>query len=97
MNVVNKVDHVFILNENNIKVLKDYGIKHTKNISILENGCDFMNDNKKAIKNKVFTFGFVGRMLKYKGLENIIQSIKILATKTKKFKVLIIGDGDDLQ
>lgn len=54
-------------------------------------------ETKKEFENKII-ISFVGRLYKWKGVENSIEAIKLLPKELKeKIIFLIIGDGEDFQ
>lgn len=48
---------------------------------------------KKSDKPEIFTYGFLGRIDEFKGIDSIIQAFKIIRDKKVKARMLIIGDG----
>jgi L-malate glycosyltransferase len=74
------------------------GVNPEKCITI-HNGLDtsfFQNVNNKSSITEI-TIGFVGRMVKWKGVHILLRAIEIVQKESKDFKVLIVGDGDERQ
>ncbi|MEK7153114.1 MAG: glycosyltransferase, partial [Patescibacteria group bacterium] len=69
------------------------------NAALLPNGIDLKFWHKdEALQNEVFTFISVSRLETQKGIEYLIKAAAILKQKSKKpFKILIVGDGSQLQ
>jgi glycosyltransferase involved in cell wall biosynthesis len=68
---------------------------HIKSVIYIPNGVDtdFFIPISKNHKNKIFTFLFVGRLENQKGLNYLIEAVKLLASSQANFKVLIVGEG----
>ncbi len=64
-----------------------------KKVLIIPLGVDIKNFSPKKTKNKIFTFLFVGRLIPYKGLENLIKACGIVRGSGKRFVLNIVGDG----
>lgn len=82
--VCNSVKSLLILN------------KYPKNkIHVIFNGVKYKeNNNTNEVKNNTFVFVTLSRLSKEKGILFLLESIKILSTKTSKpFKLVIAGDG----
>ena len=57
---------------------------------------NIVNLNEKILDNKIIPIlGFLGRICEEKGLENIVESSKILDSKNILHKILIAGDIND--
>ena len=68
---------------------------HIKSVTYIPNGVDinFFTAIPKNHKEEIFTFLFVGRLEKQKGVIFLIEAVKLLVSSQKNFKVLIIGEG----
>lgn len=100
-------DEVWTVSEGARQNLIDLGYDETpdRKIRIMENGVDFPRG--RADKDKVAelkreydieghpVFLFVGRLLWYKGIKQILDSLKILWDKGVDFRMMIVGDGAD--
>ncbi|MBI4168286.1 MAG: glycosyltransferase [Candidatus Aenigmarchaeota archaeon] len=64
-----------------------------KKTVIIPLGVDVKTFSPAKTKNKNFTFLFVGRLIPYKGLENLIKACGIVKGSGKKFILNIVGDG----
>ncbi len=68
---------------------------HIKPVIYIPNGVDtkFFTPVSQDHKEEIFTFLFVGRIEKQKGLIYLIEAVKLLVCSQKNFKVLIVGEG----
>ena len=104
--VFNKCDKCIAINSKMIDVFKDYGYKGTP--VIIYNGTDLKPlDNKEEhmtrindiynLKKDDNVLLFVGRITSIKNIFFILDSLKLLKDDGFKFKMLYVGDGDDLK
>ena len=80
------VSHTIKLN-----LLKTFYISKNK-INQINNGVG-IPDNKKSV-SKVLTIGFIGRLIKEKGIFNLLEAVKILTEKRSDFRLIIRGKGE---
>jgi len=68
-----------------------------KKVYIIPNGQDIFDSYPDKNKNRVFTLGYLGRIdIKTKGLDIIIDAVKLLDSQLrKKIKVKIVGGGGE--
>lgn len=101
----NKFDEVFVCSPKVEEQLRSYG--YTKKVSYLPFGTDFNRCDKveeySALANKEFgiaerelVFIYVGRVMKLKRIDFILDSLKILKDKNIKFKFFVVGKGAEL-
>lgn len=101
----NKFDEVFVCSPIVEEQLRSYG--YTKKVSYLPFGTDFKRCDKveeySALANKEFgiaerelVFIYVGRVMKLKRIDFILDSLKILKDKNLKFKFFVVGKGAEL-
>ena len=101
----NKFDEVFVCSTKVEEQLRSYG--YTKKVSYLPFGTDFTKCDKveeySALANKEFgiaerelVFIYVGRVMKLKRIDFILDSLKILKDKNIKFKFFVVGKGAEL-
>ena len=106
VNKLNKCDLVFTVSNNMAKELKNYGF--SGDVTIVRNGTNFKKveniENDKALAREKFhlncasnIFLFVGRIVKYKNLQFILDALKIVKNTNPDFKMLFVGDGQDRQ
>jgi len=106
MKVYNKADSVWTVNNASCEILRMYGYKGK--IEVVRNGTDLKYpDNAQELIDKVDelhglkgqknVFIFVGRIAMYKNLGLMAEALKILNDKGEDFKVLIVGNGFDLE
>lgn len=62
-------------------------------IVVIPPGVDTSRFRPKKIRNKIFIFLFVGRLIPYKGLENLLKACAIAKGGGKKFVLYMVGDG----
>ena len=105
MKVYNKADSVWTVNNASCQVLRDYGYKGK--IEVVRNGTDLKYPNNATeLKEKVNNlhnlhgqknvFIYVGRVAMYKNLGLMADALSVLNQEGQDFKVLIVGDGFDL-
>lgn len=102
---VNTVDEVWAVSDGAGKNLQSLGYKG--DYRVMENGVDFEKGRASAelceklkdsfdIPEDVPIFLFVGRMIWYKNLRLILDSLKILHDRKIDFRMIFVGDGFDL-
>ena len=103
---INAADEVWSVSEGSAESLKNLGYRG--DIMVMPNGTDFpkgkVSDERIVKLNNMFDFTddvpvflFVGRMMWYKNLKLILDTLKILSDKGVKFNAVFIGDGGDRQ
>lgn len=104
-NKLNECDKVCAVSADMNEEIKDYG--YNGDFSVIKNGMMF-NKIKNHEENKILaqqTFNltnsdnvllFVGRIVKIKNLDCILKSLSFLKNKDVNYKMLIVGDGPDL-
>ena len=75
--------------------LSAFNNAHIKPVIYIPNGVDtnFFIPIPKNHKQEMLTFLFVGRLENQKGINYLIEAVKLLVSSQKNFKVLIIGEG----
>jgi glycosyltransferase involved in cell wall biosynthesis len=63
-----------------------------KNIFLVNNGVDVPEYNTPTTSQ--ITFGFIGRLIKEKGIFDLLESVKILASDKLNFRLIIKGKGE---
>ena len=102
----NKFDEVFVCSPLVEEQLRSYG--YTGKVSYLPFGTDFKKcenveelaqkaNEKFGLKKQENVFIYVGRVMKLKRIDFILDSLKILKEKGKVFKFFIIGKGSELK
>lgn len=72
--------------------------KRQNKIVIISPGVNFPNNsNFKKIKNRILFVGQLDKTHHHKGLDYLIEAIKIVKEKIKDVKLNIIGNGDNIQ
>jgi glycosyltransferase involved in cell wall biosynthesis len=105
MKVYNKADSVWTVNNASCQILREYGYKG--NIEVVRNGTDLKYpENATELIDRVNkahdlegqknVFIFVGRIAMYKNLGLMADALKILNEQSEDFKVIIVGNGFDL-
>lgn len=100
---INKADVVCTVSNDMVKELKNYGVK--KSVSVVRNGMIFnreiLDEDIKNIARKKYNITpqnvvllFVGRIVRYKNIDLILDAIKTL--KNHDCKTIFAGGGDDL-
>lgn len=102
--VYEQCDQCFSVNKKIGEIYKEYG--YSKEVKIFQNATDLkLIENKKKsdieinklynIKQDDIVFLFVGRITSVKNIMFIVDVLKILKDKKKKFKMLFVGEGPD--
>ena len=105
MKVYNKADSVWTVNNASCEILRSYGYKG--DIQVVRNGTDLKYPENSAelikkvndlhgLEGQKNVFIFVGRIAMYKNLELMADALKILKDNGEDFKMLIVGDGFDM-
>ncbi|MEX6216484.1 glycosyltransferase [Mammaliicoccus sciuri] len=95
-------DRVIELNLNNKKHIEVFGNGSSNGLNIKAYSKKD-NEIEQEIANKLkgnFVIGYIGRIVKDKGIEDLIKTFKILSNKNYDVKLLVIGsieDGDPIQ
>lgn len=106
---ISACDEVWAVSEGAAENLKSLGFKGE--VIVMENGVDMpkgksseeeINTIKKeyGLNDSIPTYLFVGRMMWYKGIKIILDALKTLQDKDKKFQMLFVGGGiefDDIK
>ncbi len=101
---INHMDEVWVVSEKTADDLREFGYKGK--YRVMRNGTDYPKgradqslineiDRIYRIGSDELVFLFVGRMMWYKNLKIILDSLKILKEKGLKFRMFFIGDGSD--
>jgi glycosyltransferase involved in cell wall biosynthesis len=87
-------DIVLCLNQNILHICyAHYGVNKSK-LHLLENGIDSVLPRTITnIKKSTFTFGYIGSIVSYEGIENLITQFKKIDTHTHDVELLIVGGG----
>ncbi|MBQ6727661.1 MAG: glycosyltransferase [Clostridia bacterium] len=103
--IYNQCDEVFVCSPVVEEQLRSYG--YTGKVSYLPFGTDFkkcenveensvLANKEFGIKERELVFIYVGRVMKLKRIDFILDSLKILKDKGVKFKFFIVGKGAEL-
>ena len=101
---INAVDEVWVVTEGCGQALRKIGYKG--GYTVMENGTDFAYGRaaetdvdtlreKHQIRDGEFVFLFVGRMMWYKNIRLILDSLALLREEGVPFRALLVGDGYD--
>lgn len=102
---INNADEIWVVSEGCGKALRNIGYRG--GYLVMENGTDFKfgkaDDEqikklreKYALRDDEFVFLFVGRMMWYKNIKLILDTLNILKDKGVSFRAFMIGSGFDL-
>ena len=102
----NKFDEVFVCSPAVEEQLRSYG--YTKKISYLPFGTDFNKcdqieefsaraNREFNLKEKELVFIYVGRIMKLKRIDFILDALKIVKAHDIKFRFFVVGKGAELQ
>ncbi len=105
MQVYDNADSVWTVSNRSCQILRDYGYKGK--IEVIRNGTDMKYpENADQLIDKINqthnlyeqenVFLFVGRMVWYKNLKIIVDSLSLIKKSGKKFKMLFVGGGFDI-
>ena len=101
----NRLDEVFVCSPAVEAQLRSYG--YTKKVSYLPFGTDFekceqvekfsaMANEQFGIAERELVFIYVGRVMKLKRIDFILDSLKIIKEKNIRFKFFVVGKGAEL-
>lgn len=101
---INACDEVWVVSEGAGENLRSLG--YTGDYIVMENGTDFKKgrssdeeiaalNEKHGLSEDVPVFLFVGRMMWYKGVKISLDGLKYAKDRGEKFKMILIGDGND--
>lgn len=104
LNNINSADEVWAVSKGGAQNLRDFGF--TGDIRVMPNGTDFpkgrVERNKVERLNRLLeitddmpVFLFVGRMMWYKNVKLILDSLKIVSDAGVNFRAIFLGDGVD--
>ena len=89
-------DQVCTVSNFMVKELQSYGYK--KQLAVVKNGnTDNTFEEKAYTPNGKFTLTYVGRIVKYKNLDFVLEVVKELTKTTKNFVLRMVGDGPDFK
>ncbi|GEM_PF-1779323 len=91
INSVRMADKVFVVSS----YLRKKYLKYNKNVVLTPNGADYFSIKKiRARKHdKNFTIAYFGSIDKWRGVDLLVKAFKIVKTKNKNVKLLILGGG----
>lgn len=81
------------VSESTKKDLENFGVL-PENITILPNGLSMKIINKPVQKNQQLTLLYVSRLVKMKGIENVLEIFSFVQKQIPDSKLLIVGDGE---
>ncbi len=100
---INKCDKTFTVSNDMILELNSYG--YNNNITVIRNGANFTRvtdiDKLKPLALKEYNLQeenillYVGRIIKFKNLEFILNALSLVKEKVPNFKMLFVGNGPD--
>lgn len=101
---INHMDEVWVVSKKAAEDLCEFGYKGA--YRVMRNGTDFKKgkatqaeideiDRIYRLQPDELVFLFVGRMMWYKNLKIIVDSMKILKEKGMRFRMFFVGDGKD--
>lgn len=86
----------FVGNNDAKWILKEKGfLKPVKTLLQLGVNRKFFIPAKKPLESKFFIIGFVGRLIKEKGIFNLIDAFNLLYKKYPRWKIVFVGSGKD--
>jgi len=89
-----KADHVIALSNDLKKTTVQFGVPQEK-IAVIPNGINinsFPNGSNEERKNQIL---YVGSLIKRKGVDYLIDAMKILHSKIPDYSLIIVGEGDE--
>lgn len=88
---LSNLDEYVVLNEiTKEKIDANFGIDST----VIYNPKSYISKEKSDMRNKVFLAA--GRMVYAKGVDTLVEAFKIFAQKNSDWKLLLVGDGEEL-
>lgn len=70
--------------------------KKLDNFIVVKNGT-FDDERHNLLKPFGYTIGYIGRIVDYKGIEELIRAFDVISTKYPKASLLLYGDDDDAE
>ncbi|MGH8241972.1 MAG: glycosyltransferase [Steroidobacteraceae bacterium] len=100
--VAQAADHVITLTEGMRKNLADRGVPVDR-ISVVPNGVDaerfVPRERDRELELRLGlsmdepVIGYVGSMVEYEGLDDLVEAAAVLAARGRRFRLLLVGDG----
>lgn len=81
--------------EGKIKVLYNFVDSSEFNPGVLEKDSRDKQRAKLGIENNDFVVGFVGRLVRIKNVDKIIESLPLIIPEIPKVKLIVVGDGPE--
>ena len=92
---VNKV--IFVSENIKLETEKIIASKKISNTIVIENGVEDELDEYKKVQKIENSFVFIGRVVKEKGVGELIEAFKVVGKKYPEAKLNIYGDGEDFE
>jgi|SRR5690625_1338977 len=90
--ILNIANILVVLEKSTKKILLSHGVNE-RNIFLVPNGVEVRKKININIKNKNLTLVFVGRLVKQKLCDQLIEACRLLRSRRLSFNLKIIGDG----
>jgi len=97
MELYNKLDLAISPSKYLAQQFIDRGLSEEK-VRVINNGIDLSEfENIKKVRVRKIRFGYIGQIIKHKGIENLFKGISVLSDKEKKkISLTMVGTGDGL-
>lgn len=92
--IANQHDYLNGICSDNIKHYKELGVNQ-KIITEIPNGIDTSNYDKSKFPSSINKFVFLGRLVKVKGLRELLPAFKVISKKYPNVKLTIGGEGPE--
>ncbi len=92
--LLNKVDKIIVISKA-IKTNFNQIDSLNNKIHVIYNGVEVSDKTKKISEEDEIIIGYVGRLVKWKGVETLIRAAERLNLSKSKIKIIIAGDGTD--
>lgn len=88
----NVSDQIVAISKGNMPFIRKFT---STPVEVIYRGLDFPKVRRKEKKSDLITIGFIGRLVKLKGVDLLITAFSELVKKNQNLKLEIVGDGEE--